>query len=276
MKKENIEPLYKALAAIINQYPDTHVLAEAIGVSHTTLWRWCSSVNKITPDPYRVLSLLRYHSGLNKVKDIAKEYLGIIGEFVENSFQSQIELSSEITDSQKMKTILKDQYDFVLYAICCSVRGASLDELVYISGHLAAKKANLDIVDLSDDIIVGMGGFARKKLEKLVNSEVLYMKDDHYFYNDDTFINIDDSIGRGQDLIRDFIKPELWNKNLTFFYVYQESIEPETAAEVMKDLYEAYQAAKNKMIKNRSTSKTARPYGITSASEFIWFEKGLN
>jgi len=264
--------LYQEVTNILKRYSSSlGSLSLKIGISQPTLWRWANQVNSQKPDPNKLLLLLSYDSNRKSIPEIAKFYSGHISIFLRTSFPTQFLNSQNINNEIE---IIDDQYDFYIYYICGTEKGASKSELIYTLGQVAAKKAEIPKSQLTLDLVTSLGSFTASKIERLVAADIIILNEYNRYVrnNKNTYINVKEGLDRGLQLLKDFIKPESWDGQKSLFYIYQESVDPSIAKEVTKDLKQAYIHAKEKLLSNKSSSHEAIPYIISVTGESLCFE----
>ncbi|HAZ12494.1 MAG: hypothetical protein A2X86_19750 [Bdellovibrionales bacterium GWA2_49_15] len=263
---------YEELRPIVNKHINSiDDLAKKTGISDTTLWRWSNSVNVKLPDPNKVLDLLCFDSKKNSLLDIANHYSGAIAQFLRDSFPEQMSKRSLINN--ECHTI-KDQYDFCIYYICGTERGASEDELITILGQIAIKKAEIPEHQVTAALVKSFGEFAKNKIANLVAANVIAKSESGNYTRviKNTYIKVQDGLEKGLQLLTDFIKPSEWGQGKNIFYMFQESVPPQVAEEITQTLNDAYLACKEKAEKNKSNAQDAVPYVFSVIGERLWFD----
>jgi hypothetical protein len=246
-------------------------LEEILDIDRSTLWRWENGTNKKSMRPDHLLKLLKYDSEvktIDQVKNVYKAYK-TISDYLTASFpMSLTEKHLENEDA----VLISDTYEFYVYYICGTLRGASIHELVNTIGNIAAKKAEIPDDIKTEDLINSMGFIAYEIVSKLIDKGVLEKKGDLIVRRKtDTFISIKNGLERALNLIQDFVSPERWKEGHTSFYMYQESIPVKIAAEIATESAEFHKKIRDKMDYHRSTSPDAVPYFFSTCAEKLYF-----
>ena len=263
-----LEKLYDELAMVIEKIGDKQIVESGI-MSSATLWRWKGRVNQKAPTGDLVLSLLKKASGLKSVDKIAEHFGGEIRSFLEASFAAtfkydQDKVIHEATD------ILEDEYDFQIFFMCCTERGASLDEIIYSLGRIASKKANLNQEQLTDDLITSMGAFAGPKVTKLEKFGLISLKG-KFYKCDNTEIHISDENGLSHSLkmFSNVVNPDSWRNGTGIFYLSADSVEPHIAKMAVVVLQETFLGLMKMFEENKTDSETAVPFTFCVGGESL-------
>jgi hypothetical protein len=272
--KLDLAALYEDLSKILLELGPKDMAKEGI-ISKASIWRWGREVNTEAPTCDLVLKVLRRHSGLRHIHAIAKHYGSNIEQFLDVSFPAMLsETDNRVID--KNTDVLEDEFDFQIYFMCCNERGASLEEIIYTIGTIAAKKANIPEDKLTNDLILASGKIAELKVERLIEKKVILMTD-NLLKCDETFTYIqgDNGLQQSIKLLSNNIKPKGWQSGENVFYLTSESVERDVAKEVSQLLREAYSKASDILTKNRSDSKQAFPFVISVAGESLVFKQSI-
>lgn len=247
-------------------------LSKQINVDRSTIWRWHELICKTFPDPTKILRLLIYDSKLTLVRNIAKHYDGRISSFLTVSFASQI---YKPLDKAQDFCSVQDQYDFCIYYICGTQRGATEHELIIALGHIALKKAELTKEYLSRELVISYGQIATTKIKKLVDRKVIFKDKDGFYKRTQMNVSIDVEKGIHHiiQLLKDIFNPQDAPRGLLTSYAFQESIPTEIAKEIVREQYECYKRCKDKMEKHKSNDPNTTPFMIKNFAGKLLFEQ---
>jgi hypothetical protein len=238
-------------------------------MSEASYWRWHSSTNTGSPYSTTLIPILKHHSKLDKLNDIANFYGEPVKTYFMKAFPSMMGQFEDRAVDTKAK-LLEDEYDYQIYFMCCNERGATVDEIVYTLGSIALKKLNINPSDVNSDVITSTGVFAHPKIEKLIQKEVI-IKSDNFLKTTvtDTYIPEDRAIQESIKILANNIKPNAWDTGVNVFYADSQSIEPEIAIKASKVLADAFVNVSEMISLNKSNSKTAKPFLISVAGESL-------
>lgn len=277
LTKEMIDlpALYEKLFEIIDEIGEETLINEKV-ISTSSIWRWKKEVNKIGPTCDLVLSVLQRHSGLSHIASIADHYGSIVHRFLQLSFPAMMNtVDNRVVDTKAIHLV--DEFDYQIYYMCCNERGSTLDEIIYTLGNIAIKKANISEKNISDEVIISSGMFAKIKVEELIEKKVL-IKQGEFLKCDETFTYIqgDNGLQQSIKMLSNNINPKGWQNGRNVFYLTAESVEPEVALKASAILSTAYKEASDLLTENRSDSKSAVPYAISVAGEELRSNRELS
>lgn len=272
--------IYDEIAPILNEAKKKAekkklTLEEILGVDRTTVWRWENKLNKNSPNADTVLNLLSFITNETVIPNILKKFDDCpqIQKLINISFPSRVH-----SMARKSKDIYKidDQYDFYIYYICGTQRGATKEELTYTLGKIAAKKAEIPESHQTYDMILSLGQFTSEKIDNLEALEIIEKSNSGRYIRTqrDTYIEVEEGLKRTLQTIKDFVEPEQWGEGMTTFYAFQESIPTEVAQEIARETYQFYTRMKQKMMSNRTSDKSSVPYIISNCAETLSFNQG--
>jgi hypothetical protein len=210
---------------------------------------------------------LQRHSSLDHIVAIAEHYGSIVHRFLQLSFPAIMSnTDNRVVDTKAV--YLEDEFDYQIYYMCCNERGSTIDEIVYTLGNIAIKKANIKEKNITDEVIISSGMFAKIKVNELLEKKVL-IKQGEYLRCDETFTYIqgDNGLQQSIKMLSNNINPKGWQTGRNVFYLTAESVEPEIALKASAVLSRAYKEASDLLTDNRSDSKSAVPYAISVAGE---------
>lgn len=258
--------LYEQITAIISEIGEKKVIDSEV-ISKTTLWRWKTSVNRKTPNPSLVLSLLKKHSGLKSINLIASYYGGVIEYFLKKSFPVAFEEAKK-REIESNAGLLKDEYDFHIYFMCSNDRGVTIDEVVYTLGSIAIQKACIDEELINEELINSMGSIARPKIERLIALDIIHFEGKHLkCTKTNPYIEEKYGLKQSLNLLNNIINSEGWSSGRSVFYLSSEAVEEDIAIKASSMLKNCFLDVLKMLENNKSNSESAQPFVFCVAGE---------
>ena len=269
------EELYKKLFSVISDIGEDKVVSSGV-LSASTLWRWKTNTNQKSPNASKVLALLELGSKTKSMALIASKYGEVVKEFLKKSFPVAYEESIK-REIDTNTGYLKDEYDFLIYYMCCNERGATFEEVVYTIGKIAANKANIGEDQLTDELIIGMGSFAKPKVERLIAVSVIQEAGKFLICpNTNTYIEEKQGLKQSINMLNNIVNSDGWNTGKSVFYLSSDAVEEDIAKKASTMLKNTFLEVQEMLESNKSNSVTARPFVFCVAAESLIAEKGLN
>ncbi len=269
-----VNEFYQELGKILSPYKDDlQDLSEKTNVSKVTLWRWINAINTNYPDADRLYRVLAVISGLSKRLEIAEYFGGKIESTLKNIISIGFtQINFPIIEKNHPTEFLPDFYSRVIYYITSTERGASEKELINIIGNLIIKKSEIPQTDITQEIIDAHGIIAKKKIEYLVQKELVYKKDDKYHsFQKDFQVPTDFNIEFSSHLIKETFKKDEIDNGIGFLGHYVESIPLSVAQQIRSKSNAFYKECLELMIKNKDPNGI--PFSFISFTESLWFDQ---
>ncbi len=268
----NTEQFYGELSSILKKYQgERDNLSRETGVSPTTIWRWSTGINKMLPEPYKVVKLLSKDSGLKKISSIADYYKGEIYKFLVENFPSQFKDGYYDEISNNDTFMIKDFYSYIIYTLISNKRGATDEEIIQVIGNLSARKSGLDLEDITEEVVRGHGIIALVKVKELIENNMIFQEADGS-YSPTTMpvqFDLNDVVAFFPEMVQGFLKSEEFDKGLNGVFYVANSIPKKVANEIAIETKEFYLKMYKKMRDNASADGV--PYFIFNLAETLWF-----
>ncbi len=171
----NYYKLYLELKALTESYGGgLAALSHKVSISKPTLWRWANLQNKKAPNPYHVLSLLKFFSKKETSVEIAKYAGGEIEKFLRSSFPADFSRPPEFL-REEIDSLLEDFYCYFIYLLCGTEKVMTRDEIKKSVGTYSLDQLgmNIDDDDLDEKLLIRLGQVADLKIDKLISNGVL-------------------------------------------------------------------------------------------------------
>lgn len=270
---DSLKEFYQELANTLSNHQESlQKLADATGVSRSTLWRWSNETNRSYPDADKLLRVLSEISGLNNRKDLSRYYGGKIEVFIDSFCPVSSEIGLKILKSESPTKSITDFYSYVVFSICGTRRGATEEELVNVIGNLAINRSGIPKADITQELINAHGSIAKTKIKDLVQKEIIYRNDEGRFHRTTKDITLDlkTSLTYLPNIISEMLKPEEFHKGYNAIFAYTESIPLTLANELSIETKQFFKSCLEKIEANKT--KDGVPFTIINFAERLWFD----
>ena len=241
-KKSSYSQLYVELKGYVESYAGgLAALSSKICVSKPTLWRWVNFKNSGPPNPYHVLSLIKFVTKKNTLLDMVNTVGGDIATYLTKSFPADLE-SPPIDLGMDINDLLEDFYCYLIYLLCGTDKKMTREDVKIAVGTYSLEKLGLSIEDsdLSKDMLMQLGQVADLKIDKLILNQIL-KEDNGYLMRIGQTGKIKVSLTKKHlPKLFTFFKEKNMHKKGNFMYAYQESVPRDTILKVIDIQYEAF------------------------------------
>ncbi len=257
LKKNDNEyyQLYFELKSYVESYGGgLAALAQKVSISKPTLWRWINFKNSKAPNPYHVLSLMKFMTKKKNIRDVAVAAGGEIALYIENSFPGDFERTYPAEVVEDLNEVLKDFYCYLVYLVCNTKNLKSRDDVKKIVGVYSLEQLGLSIEDedLNDELLIRLGHIADVKIDKLIKHNIL-IEEDGLLKSICQNPKIEISISKTHmPKLFKFFKEKNMHKHSNLMYGYQESIPRETIKKIVNLQYDTFMKC-YKLMENTKT-----------------------
>lgn len=242
-QRNEFYPLYAELRSYVESYSGgLAALAAKVSISKPTLWRWVNFKNTKAPNPYHVLSLMKYVTKKENIVDIVSSSSEEISQYLKKSFAGDFErpIPSEVI--HEINDLLEDFYCYLIYLVTNTEKLMTRSEVKKIVGIYSLEQLELSIEDddLTDDLLIRLGHVADVKIDKLINNNILKEEGDYLkslCLNPKLKISI---TKKHLPKLYKFFKEKNLHSGTNLMYAYQESIPRETIKKIVNIQYEAF------------------------------------
>jgi len=235
--------LYTELKSYVESYGGgLAALAQKVSISKPTLWRWINYKNSKAPNPYHVLSLMRFMTKKENILEIAKASGSEISLYLENSFPGDFERLYPAEVVEELNVLLKDFYCYLVFLVTNTASSKSRNEVKKIVGIYSLEQLGLSIEDedLNDNLLVRLGHIADVKIDKLINNNIL-VEEDGFLRSVCTNPKLDLSITKSHmPKLFKFFKEKNTHKHSNLMYGYQEAIPRETIKKIVNLQFDTF------------------------------------
>ncbi len=250
---QNVESFYNELTPVLEKIkgnPDTFL--EGTDVSKVTLWRWINGINRNYPDPHKLLTLLSKISGKRKPQEVFEFFGGKIGEFLKSRLPHLLIEDLEIHPDQSQNGIFKDFKSFIIYILCETESGSTLDEISLAIAKLAFRNLGFSQPNFSEEMKRIYYGMAEEGIKDFEQMGILELRDNGRYHtiNKDIIFSGETMMRFYPELIRNFTAPKNVNE-YTGLFGYQQSIPAELAEEIKRETKEFFLNKLKKMRENK-------------------------
>ncbi|MFT6070997.1 MAG: hypothetical protein ACJAT2_002846 [Bacteriovoracaceae bacterium] len=264
-KANEFYPLYVELKAYVESYSGgLSALANKVSISKPTLWRWVNFKNTKAPNPYHVLSLMKYVTKKEDIVQIATSSSTEISAYLKRSFPGDFERDTPSIVVHEVNELLEDFYCYLIYLVTNTEKLMSRSEVKKIVGIYSLEQLELSIEDddLNDDLLMRLGHVADVKIDKLIDHKIL-VEEDGYLKSLCTNPKLKVSITKKHlPKLYKFFKEKNMHSGTNLMYAYQESIPRETIKSIVNIQYEAFMKCYQLM--ERDKCKDGDIYLLTS------------
>ncbi|MBK26800.1 MAG: hypothetical protein CME70_22555 [Halobacteriovorax sp.] len=236
-------PLYVELKTYVESYSGGLAsLANKVSISKPTLWRWVNFKNTKAPNPYHVLSLMRYVTKKENIVDIASSSDQEVARYLKDSFPGDFQRENPAEIRSDVNELMEDFYCYLIYLVTNTKKLMSRAEVKKIVGIYSLEQLELSIEDddLTDDLLIRLGHVADVKIDRLITASILKEEDGHLkSLCTNPKIKISTTKKHLPKLYK-FFKEKNMHTGSNLMYAYQESIPRETIKKIVNIQYEAF------------------------------------
>ena len=236
-------PLYVELKAYVETYSGgLAALANKVSISKPTLWRWVNFKNTKAPNPYHVLSLMKFVTKKEQIVDIAVSSSIEIQNYLRKSFAGDFERVSPAVVIEEVNELLEDFYCYLIYLVTNTEKLMTRADVKKIVGIYSLEQLELSIEDddLNDELLIRLGHVAEVKIDKLINHKIL-AEEDGYLKSLCPNPKLKVSITKKHlPKLYKFFKEKNMHSGTNLMYAYQESIPRETIKKIVNIQYDAF------------------------------------
>ena len=245
--KVNVNSEYYPLYSELKTYAESYggglaALAQKVSISKPTLWRWVNFKNTKAPNPYHVLSLMRFMTKKKDIRETANAASSEVALYLENSFPGDFERTHPAEVVHELNVLLEDFYCYLVFLVTNTASLKSRNEVKKIVGIYSLEQLGLSIEDedLNDDLLIRLGHIADVKIDKLIKNDIL-TEENGVLKSLCANPKLDLSITKAHiPKLFKFFKESNTHKHSNLMYGYQESIPRETIKKIVNLQFEAF------------------------------------
>ncbi len=265
-------PLYSQLKPYVESYGGgLAALAQKVSISKPTLWRWVNFKNTKSPNPYHVLSLVKFVTKKDSIVEVASHVGGEIELYLKKSFPGDFE-AMPVDYALNIDEIFEDFYCYFIYLLCDTSKEMTRKSIKTIIGTYSLESMNLSIEDnnLCPDLLENLGVIAEVKINKLIDNNVLKELDGRLInLVPSTRVKVSHT-KRYLPKLFTFFKEKNMHKKTNIMYAYQESVPQETIKKIIDLQYETFMKCYKLM--ERDKTPDGEVYLLTTFVENFGFE----
>jgi len=235
--------LYVELKDYVESYSGgLAALSTKVSISKPTLWRWVNFKNTKAPNPYHVLSLMKFVTKKDNIVEISNSSTLEVAKYLRKTFPGDFQREAPAEVRSEINELFDDFYCYLIYLVTNTKKLMSRSEVKKIVGIYSLEQLELSIEDddLSDDLLMRLGHVADVKIDRLISYNIL-KEESGSLISLCTNPKIKVSITKKHlPKLYKFFKEKNMHTGRNLMYAYQESIPRETIKKIVNIQYEAF------------------------------------